>query len=26
VAADLHSRRHPNAEFVTSLLTGQRGP
>jgi len=24
VAADLHSRRHPNAEFVTSLLTGQR--
>jgi hypothetical protein len=26
VAADLHSRRHPNAEFVTSLLAGQRGP
>lgn len=24
VAADLHSRRHPNAKFVTSLLTGQR--
>ncbi len=23
VAADLHGRRHPNAEFVTSLLTGQ---
>ena len=24
VAADLHSRRHPNAVFVTSLLTGRR--
>ena len=24
VAADLNRRRHPNAEFVTSLLTGQR--
>jgi putative phosphoesterase len=24
VAADLRSRRHPNAEFVTALLTGQR--
>lgn len=24
VVADLHSRRHPNAEFVASLLAGQR--
>lgn len=24
VAADLHGRRHPNAEFVAALLTGQR--
>ena len=24
VAADLASRRHPNAAFVTSVLTGQR--
>lgn len=24
VAADLHRRRHPNAQFVASLLTGQR--
>ena len=24
VAADLNRRRHPNAEFVSSLLTGQR--
>jgi hypothetical protein len=23
VAADLHRRRHPNAEFVSSLLTGR---
>jgi predicted phosphodiesterase len=24
VATDLYGRRHPNAEFVTSVLTGQR--
>jgi predicted phosphodiesterase len=24
VSADLHQRRHPNADFVTSLLTGTR--
>ena len=24
VVADLHRRRHPNAEFVVSILTGQR--
>lgn len=24
VVSDLHRRRHPNAEFITSILTGQR--
>jgi len=24
VAADMHDRRHPNAEFITSILTGSR--
>jgi predicted phosphodiesterase len=24
VAADMHHRRHPNAEFITSILTGAR--
>lgn len=24
VAADMHQRRHPNAEFITSILTGAR--
>jgi len=26
VVSDLHQRRHPNAEFVTSILTGQQAP